>query len=225
MSLVGAAAPAFDLRLFEDRLGPDARLRLAPAPRVFYVLTGEVDLGSEVGITRLSGDRAWHSSGACEVAAHADAALLRWELRPRASPLGALSGSTRLLLAAALALDPRGAYLIRCDRVDFLPGGEARPHRHRGGGIRYLLNGELELRVGESPARRVRRGEAWFESGDEPVHARAGAGSPASFVRVAVLPREIRGQPSIVYLNPGDAHVTPRRYTVWVDEPIELPAP
>lgn len=33
----------------------------------------------------------------------------------------------------------------------------------------------------------------------------------------------IRGQSSIMYVDPKDAGSKPRRYTVFVDEPIELP--
>jgi hypothetical protein len=47
---------------------------------------------------------------------------------------------------------------------------------------------------------------------------------PTAFVRVSVLPREIRGQSSIVYVDPADAaRGRPRRYTVYVNEPIDLP--
>ena len=37
------------------------------------------------------------------------------------------------------------------------------------------------------------------------------------------LPRELRGRSSIMYVDPDDAASKPRRYTVYVDEPIELP--
>ena len=35
--------------------------------------------------------------------------------------------------------------------------------------------------------------------------------------------REIRGQSSIMYVDPKDVASKPRKYTVFVDEPIELP--
>ena len=78
---------------------------------------------------------------------------------PPASP-----GSGRVLLEHPVALDPRSRWLMRCDRVDFEPGGVALPHRHRGGGIRWLLRGALDVTVGESPARRMAPGSAWFSS-------------------------------------------------------------
>jgi hypothetical protein len=52
----------------------------------------------------------------------------------------------------------------------------------------------------------------------------ASATEPTAFVRVSVLPAAVRGKSSIVYVDPADAAVTPRRYTVLVDEPIEVGA-
>jgi hypothetical protein len=55
------------------------------------------------------------------------------------------------------------------------------------------------------------------------VLARASPTEPTSFIRVAILPAEIRGQSSILYVDPADAaRGKPRRYTVWVDAPIAL---
>jgi hypothetical protein len=40
---------------------------------------------------------------------------------------------------------------------------------------------------------------------------------------VSILPRAIRGQSSIMYVDPEDAERgRPRRYTMFVDEPIDL---
>jgi quercetin dioxygenase-like cupin family protein len=112
---------------------------------------------------------------------------------------------------------------MRCDRVDFEPGGIAPPHRHRGGGIRCLLRGRLEVTVAEGAPRAVRPGEAWFESGREPVLAVAAREAETSFIRFSIQPAAIRGQSSILYVDPADAgRGRPRRYTVYVDEPIAL---
>ena len=126
------------------------------------------------------------------------------------------------LMARELAL-PSGEYLLRCDRVDFEPGGIAPPHRHRGGGIRCLLRGRLEVTVADGAPRTVQPGEAWFESGREPVLAVSAGESETSFIRFSIHPAAIRGQSSILYVDPADAgRGRPRRYTVYVDEPIAL---
>jgi hypothetical protein len=127
------------------------------------------------------------------------------------------------LLERTIQLETTAGYLMRCDRVDFDLGGEALPHRHRGGGIRCLISGTLALRVEGEPDRTIEPGEAWFESGREPVYAKASSAEPTSFIRCSILPREIRGQSSIIYVDPKHAGGKPRRYTVFVDEPIDLP--
>jgi len=69
----------------------------------------------------------------------------------------------------------------------------------------------------------VRNGAA-RESGREPVLAKASPETATAFVRVSILPQEIRGQSSIVYVDPADAgRGRPRQYTVYVDEPVVLP--
>ena len=207
---------SFALRLSEDRLGAGARLTLPASPRVLYVREGTVGVAATVD--RLAPGSAWHGVGAVALATEAPAVMLRFEL------VAGGEVPERRLLEHAIELDRARAWLMRCDRVDFGPGAVALPHGHKGGGIRCLLAGTLEVTVGDRPPRLMRPGDAWFESGREPVLARSSADAPTAFVRVSILPREIRGQSSIVYVDPADAaRGRPRRYTVYVDEPIELP--
>jgi len=202
---------SFALRLSEDRLGAGARLTLPASPRVLYVREGTVGVAATVD--RLAPGSAWHGVGAVALATEAPAVMLRFEL------VAGGEVPERRLLEHAIELDRARAWLMRCDRVDFGPGDVALPHGHKGGGIRCLLAGTLEVTVGDRPPRLMRPGDAWFESGREPVLARSSADAPTAFVRVSILPREIRGQSSIVYVDPADA----ARYTVYGDEPIELP--
>jgi hypothetical protein len=214
----------FSLRLFEDRIGGGAWLGLPACPRVLYVRTGEVVLTHGGTATRVGADRAWHGSGEVTVTAQgAGAVALRYELaRGEAQAPPTWPGvASRPLLAHPIALDPATPYLMRCDRVDFDPGGEALPHGHRGGGIRCLIAGEIEVRIAGRPGHVMKPGEAWFESGVEPVHAIASRTEPTAFIRVSILPRELRGKSSIVYVDPAHAAVKPRKYTMLVDDPIE----
>jgi hypothetical protein len=224
-----ADARAFVLRLWRDAFGPEASYA-PPLPalnRVLYALSGDVVAGSDTLAGRpVAAGAAWHAPGACVARAGGHGAVvLVGELVP-AEEAGALwpgPGVRReRLLEHPIDLDPAARYLMRCDRVEFPLGGVAWPHRHRGGGIRCLLSGLLEVTVASDPPRVVRPGEAWFESGREAVLARASATEDTSFLRVSILPREIQGQSSIVYVDPADAdRGKPRRYTVLVDEPIE----
>jgi quercetin dioxygenase-like cupin family protein len=216
------ASGNYALRLYEDRLPASARLRLPARNRVLYVRQGAVAVTSGAGEARVAEGQAWHGAVACEVAASVNrTAVLRYELVRRAAPVD--GGDAKVLLEHAIDLDPRAEYLMRADRVDFAPGGVALPHRHRGGGIRCLIAGALDVTVGDVPARRMAPGGAWFESGREPVLAVASKDEETSFIRVAILPREIRGRTSIMYVNPADAERgRPRTYTVFVDEPIDI---
>jgi quercetin dioxygenase-like cupin family protein len=219
------------LRLSEDRFA--ARVGYSEAlparPRVLFVLSGRLTVWSGAVEATVDQGKAWFGVGDCTAKAGPDGAkVLRYELLRASSgpgtglPSGSVVGS-KLLLHHPIDLDTNATYLIRCDRVDFEPGGEALPHGHRGGGIRCLLAGRLDVKVAEGPFRILRPGDAWFESGQEPVHAVASKEEPTSFIRVSILPREIQGKSSIVYVNPGDAaRSKPRRYTLFVDDPIEI---
>lgn len=220
-----SADTRYTLRLCEDTLAAAARGALGALNRVLYVRRGSVTVASAGRETRLAEGEAWHGAHPCQIlAGEAGGSVLRYELIPGATPLEKLAGgATNVLLTHAIDLDPRAEYVMRADRVDFELGGVALPHRHRGGGIRCLIAGALEVTVGEAPARKVTPGGAWFESGREPVLALASKDEPTSFVRVAILPREIRGRTSIMYVDPKDAERgRPRTYTVYVDEPIDI---
>ena len=205
---------AHSLRLIEDRLAAGGAAPASRVPRVLYAAEGALLADGTTEPVAAVGP------GAAGARAAATAArVYRVELvRQPPPPAGG-----RVLLEHPIDLAGGAGWLMRCDRVDFEPGGVAPPHRHRGGGIRCLLRGRLEVTVGEGAPRAISPGEAWFESGREPVLAVAADDRETSFIRVSILPAAIRGQSSILYVDPADAaRGRPRRYTVYVDEPIAL---
>jgi hypothetical protein len=125
-------------------------------------------------------------------------------------------------LAAPVALDPGIEWLLRCDRVDFPPGGIAYRHTHPGPGIRYLLHGSIRIESGgETHAYHAR--EPWFEAGPEPVLAVASETEETAFVRAMLVPREWAGKRTISYVDRADEDKPKlQRATVFFDEPIEL---
>ncbi len=201
------------LRLIEDRLAAGAPAPPATVPRVLYAREGALIAEGGRDPVPAVGPGTPRAR-----AADGEARVYRVELvRQPPPPAGG-----RVLLEHPIDLAGGDGWLMRCDRVDFDPGGVAPWHRHRGGGIRCLLQGRLDVTVGEGAPRTVTPGEAWFESGREPVLAVA-APEETSFIRVSVLPAAIRGQSSILYVDPASAAAgRPRRYTVYVDEPIAL---
>ena len=207
------------LRLSVDVLAPRAALSLSGAPRVIYAREGQVRIASQGQACAFAENGAWHGSGASEAIAGAGGAtLLRWEV----ARAGAAAGAD-VQQEADIALDARQRYLLRCDRVDFPPGGIAYTHTHQGPGVRCLLHGSLEVRV-HGRAQHVHPGESWFEAGPDPVLALASRDAPTSFVRCMVLPADLRGRPSIRYVLDEDRDKPKsQEYQVFIDEPIVLP--
>jgi hypothetical protein len=121
-----------------------------------------------------------------------------------------------------LAGDPGpGDWILRCDRVDFPPGGVAYRHVHPGPGIRRLLFGELTI---DSPdgVQTYRVGDSWHEGADHPVLATASATEDTAFVRVMLLSAVWAGKRTIRYLDPADEE-KPRlqRATILLEHPVE----
>lgn len=126
------------------------------------------------------------------------------------------------VLAVEVALEPGSDWLVRCDRIDFPPGGVAYRHDHPGPGIRRLLFGELTIESAAGTQTYV-AGEAWFEGAGYPVLATASATESTAFVRVLLLPAEWAGRRTIRYLDPKDeAKPKLQRATILLEEPLEL---
>ena len=85
-----------------------------------------------------------------------DGRALVWELGDE-EPQGAL-------LSCKVELDDSTEWLMRCDRVDFEPGGIAYRHTHPGPGIRCLLFGRITI-DSEGAEHTYGPGEPWFERG------------------------------------------------------------
>ena len=125
-------------------------------------------------------------------------------------------------LAAEVELDPAVGLIVRCDRIDFPPGGVAHRHVHPGPGIRRLLHGELTIEA-EGAERSFGPGDAWFEGSDYPVLATASATEDTAFVRVLLLPQEWEGKRTIRYLDPADeAKPKLQRASVLLEEPLDV---
>ena len=201
------------LALFEDALTAGATTSLPAMSRVVYVMRGNATIAADGRDASLAENQAWHGTGPCTMTARSESRIWRWEIR---------SDATRdARLAREIDL-PSGEHLMRCDRVDFPPGGVAYTHTHQGPGIRVLLRGRFRVEV-DGHEERIAPGEAWFERGPDPVYAEASREEPTSFVRVMVLPRALLGKSSIRYVKPEDqARPKPQTYTVFVDAPIAI---
>ncbi|MBU2538717.1 MAG: hypothetical protein KKH22_09760 [Proteobacteria bacterium] len=221
----------YRLRLCEDNISANAQYLTVPLGLncIIYVVTGELTIRGEKEETAVKKETAAFTGGPCKVQAGPKASrVLRFELFKDSGGAEAGIESTsdvksRILLESPIELDQSADYVMRCDRVDFELGSEALPHGHRGGGIRWLIAGELMVKQGEGEYHAMQIGEAWFEDGKKPVHAIASKNERTAFIRVSILPLEIKGKSSIMYVNPEDAgRSKPRTYALYVDELIEI---
>lgn len=220
----------FELRLYQDRLraGSAAVRRLDHSVTALYVVEGALKLACDGAGGVLGANSAWHLSTPAKLGAGSLPTIaLRWELASCESPSNVLDGNgvdSRLVLSSPMLLDPRRDYLLRCDRVDFPPGGVAFTHTHAGAGTRCVLFGDIRIHcLGAEHAYGPLA--PWFEAGADPVFAAASATAPTAFARVMILPRELLGRPSISYANPEDVNKPKSQsYQVFLDQPVELPA-
>lgn len=156
--------------------------------------------------------------GACSVSGPA----LQWILEPTTPSESASEPTCSPSCRKEIEL-PDGPVIMRCDRIDFPPGGVAYTHTHPGPGIRRLISGSIDIRTNDHVNSYI-VGGAWFESGPDPVHATGSAYEPSAFVRVLVLPAKWAGMRTIKYVDPADAEKpklqTP---TVFLDAPAIAP--
>lgn len=211
-----------ELRLIEDFLTDRGVLSLPALPRMVYVVRGAVAIGERV----LGPGEALFGEGM--LTAHAEgtgATLWRFELSdPRQPAMKQADTGLRSTPRLAVALEslPEGELLWRGDSVAFPPGGSAYLHRHRGPGLRCLIEGSLRIDTnGQSHTYTI--GDPWFENGSAPVFAQAGERA-TRFVRVLILPRALIGKSSIQYVNEEDRDKPKtQQYRVFVDAPLTRP--
>jgi hypothetical protein len=213
------------LRLYTDHLQPGVvSAPLAQIERAIYVAHGDAICRGRGFAASLAPNSAWQ--GRLEITltgGSKGATLLRWELSTSEPALLAGTGIASVLtLAGEPRIEAGIDYLMRCDRVDFPAGGVAFTHTHQGSGIRCLQEGRIRVET-QGKDFWVELGNAWFETGPDPVFAQTRADGPSHFVRVMILPRAIRGKSSIRYVKPEDADKPKTQtYQVFTDELIQL---
>ena len=153
------------------------------------------------GVETEPGDRVVYDVGRDEAhygAARVEGRALVWELTRR----------------------PEGDWVLRCDRVDFPPGGVAYLHTHPGPGLRVLLKGRIRIET-QGESHEYGPFEWWYETGSDPVYAEASPTEETAFVRVLVLPAEWAGKRTISYVDPADAEKPKlQRARIYLERPL-----
>lgn len=219
----------YSLRLYQDEIAPQSVITLSEdsSVRAVYVVSGGLRIASDDLDATLGANSAYTSRASLKLkGGHLATLLLRWELTTASTAPAAAAGSgvsSRLLIDAAMTLEPSRSYLLRGDRVDFPPGGEALTHTHQGGGIRCLLFGGIDIHT-QGTVHHYAPLEPWFEAGPDPVYAATAKNAASAFARVMILPRELLGKSSISYVNADDLNKPKnQKYQVFIDIPIDLP--
>ena len=117
-----------------------------------------------------------------------------------------------IVLSKRVAFDFGPPWLLRADRVESQSGSVTPRHGHRGPGMRRLTHGRLLAEVGDQ-FERIEAGQAWLETGRDPVIGTNINSGSSAFVRVMVLPIELEGgKTSFMPTTPEDA-TKPRAVT------------
>jgi len=205
------------IALFEDILDGASVAMTAAAPRGVYVRSGSIAANG----TALTEDTCTLFEGPLTLSGRGEA--WTWEFTPwDGGPFVEGRDRHRVIVAHEIAIDPRKPVLLRADRVDFPPDIVTPKHGHAGAGIRRLLHGRLLAEIGDR-AFRVGPGEAWYESGTEPVVGNNIA--PASgFVRMIALPPTHLGITSFTPWTPEEG-TKPRgvSYRLFFDTVVTIP--
>jgi hypothetical protein len=169
-------------------------------------------------------DQAAYAHGEAEiVAGSSGAAIWRWELAPIGDAPILVAGrhsASLVKLSAPIQGLVASSVLMRADSVTFPPGGCACLHTHQGPGIRCLIEGGIRIDI-EGVSTCYAPGGAWFEAGLAPVFAQAAQDRASRFIRVMILPAELKGRSSIAYVNAEDRDKPKaQRYKGYLDETV-----
>ncbi|UUX50013.1 hypothetical protein NUH88_21815 [Nisaea acidiphila] len=219
------ATSTYVLRLVKDVFSPHAVSKSLPdAFRILYCNSG--DLAFEGGAALRPDEALYMRTGYALRAGTEGGELWRWEVGESAADpdldLGEGIRSELVVGNPVPNVEKLEDWLIRCDSVLFPTGGTAVPHTHIGPGIRCMRNGKLTLST-DTKSQDYYPGDAWFEPGGEAVWANACTEECTTFIRVLLLPKDLKGKSSIRYLNEADRQKPKsQRYKSYVDELLSL---
>ena len=211
------------LHFAELCLSPTKAPRLpAGANRVVYAREGEASIGGK----RLPADEARFLSARETARLEGEGILWIWGVLGEGDERPLADGAKTKLAAAVRTLDREreSAFLLRCDSVAFPAGGCAYTHVHQGPGIRALTEGSIRI-DSEGNSHLYGPGEAWFESGPQPVFAAADPALRTRFIRVMLLPLACKGKSSIRYILAEDEKKPKtQNYRGYCEDEIDLGA-
>lgn len=179
--------PAFRLSVYDIASGPMPLAIAAGGTRFVFATADAMQISRPHEQTRLAGGDGCFIEGPFAVIGSG----WLFECTPLGQPL--LSGAgAHIVLSHRIDVDFAAPYLLRADRVASDPGAETPVHGHRGPGIRRLLTGRILATIGDT-TERLETGRAWLETGRDWVVGRNIHAGENIFIRVMLLPAELKG--------------------------------
>jgi len=206
------------LAVNEDVVEAGRTSRLCARPRAVFVRHGRLRIASAERVQDAGEGDCVLVRGACTLEGVGEA----WTFEvSRFDGAAGDSERERVVLAVTIDHNPSSPLLMRADRVTFDAGVVTPRHGHKGPGIRRLIHGRLHAELGDEH-RRIEAGDAWFESGREPVVGRNMVAASA-FVRVMVLDPALKGQQTFIPWTEADAAASRgTRRQLYFDELVAL---
>ena len=175
------------------------------ASRFYYLRDGQVSARSG-GPEELEPDSGFFSAET--TAFEGEGTLWVYEAAPFATPL--IGGAASVVLSRRYEREFGPPLLLRADRIESPPGAATPRHMHRGPGIRRLLYGRLLAAMGDD-IERIEPGQPWFETGKDPIVGTNISGGNSAFVRVMVLPIELKGGKTSFVATTAEEAAKPRQ--------------
>ena len=196
---------------------------LPNAQRLIYVRHGSVTANS----AELKKDEYAYISGVLDLEGIADwSEVWRWELAtPNAAPallcgtgLHTIPKLSRAI--TTLAIEPGTEWRFRLDSVTSVAGRVTPRHQHHGPGIRCLYQGTFNVQDASHLTANQGPGDVWWESGVDTIVAWHSTQMPAIFIRAMVLPIDLKGEISNIWL--ADSPLSQSNWRLFIDQEITI---
>jgi quercetin dioxygenase-like cupin family protein len=122
------------------------------------------------------------------------AAMLGAQLGRAADGVGGSFPSVARILTQSL--DDQPGHEVRMDIVTFPPGAKSPDHRHPGHVFVYVLEGEIETRVGDGKVTRYKEGDSFYEPKNA-IHADSRNPSDSTTARILAVMIAPEGEASL----------------------------
>ncbi len=215
----------YSMTFYQDQAGASGHTStpLPAAHRLLYVRHGAVIVNG----MELQADGFAYFSDALTLEGAADwSEVWRWELAAPNAASVSLQGTDILTLPklaraiTTLALKPGTDWLFRLDSVISVAGRITPRHQHHGPGIRCLYQGIFNVQDASHVTANQGPGDAWWESGVDTVVAWHSTQMTAIFIRALVVPMELKGEMSNIWLDGSPASTS--NWRLFIDQPITL---